>query len=120
MHELSLVTNIVESVTQSLKDYPGARVLEVRLKVGVLASVVEETLQFCYDVATEGTRLEGSQLVVEVLPVMVHCEPCGADVELPSVQSFRCPHCGTPTSDLRQGREMEIDSVEIDDIEVEA
>jgi hydrogenase nickel incorporation protein HypA/HybF len=118
MHELSLVTSVVESVTQALSDYPGAKVLSVRLKVGALASVVEDAMQFCYGIATEGTPLEGSRLVVDLLPVVMHCEKCAADVELPGVQSFRCPRCGTPLSDMRQGRELEIDSFEIDDAEV--
>jgi len=50
-----------------------------------------------------------------VLPVRMHCVPCGEDVELDGVQSFRCPKCGEPCSDLRQGRELEIDSIEIED-----
>jgi hydrogenase nickel incorporation protein HypA/HybF len=117
MHELSIVSSIVDTVTESLAAYPGARVKEVRLRVGALASVVEDSLQFCYEIATEGTALEGSKLVVQLLPVVVHCMPCGQDVELGSVQSFRCPRCGEPVMDLRQGRELEIDSIEIDEID---
>jgi hydrogenase nickel incorporation protein HypA/HybF len=117
MHELSIVSSIVESVTESLEAYPGARVKEVRLRVGALASVVRESLDFCYGIATEGTALEGSILVVNVLPVVMHCEPCGQDVELDSLQSFRCPRCGEPCSDMRQGRELEIEAIEIDEMD---
>src|ERR1035438_1128404 len=115
MHELSIVSSIVDTVTESLAAYPGARVLEVRLRVGALASVVRESLEFCYGIAAEGTALEGSRLVINVLPVVMHCEKCGEDVELEGVQSFRCPRCGEPCFDLRQGRELEIDSIEIED-----
>jgi hydrogenase nickel incorporation protein HypA/HybF len=117
MHELSLVTSIVESVTESLAAYPGARVLEVRLKVGALGAVVEDSLQFCYGIASEGTALEGSRLVVKLLPVVMHCEPCGQDVTLEGLQSFRCPICGSLCNDLRQGRELEIEAIEIDEID---
>ena len=115
MHELSIVASVVDSVTDTLRAYPGARVQEVRLRIGALASVVVESLEFCWGLATEGTALEGSRLVVKTVPVVMHCEPCGADVELEGVQSFRCPRCGEPCSDLRQGREMDIDSIEIED-----
>jgi len=115
MHELSIVASIVDTVTETVAAYPGARVVEVRLRVGALASVVEDSLQFCYGIAAEGTVLEGSRLVVNVLPVVMHCEPCGKDVELKGVQSFRCSRCGEPCFDLRQGRELEIDSIEIED-----
>jgi hydrogenase nickel incorporation protein HypA/HybF len=83
--------------------------------VGALASVVQESLDFCYGIGTEGTALEGSRLVVEVLPVVLHCKPCDRDVNLDGVQSFRCPLCGEPSMDLRQGRELDIDSIEIED-----
>jgi hydrogenase nickel incorporation protein HypA/HybF len=118
MHELSLVTSIVESVSETLNAYPGARVLEVRLRVGALAAVVEDSLQFCYGIASAGTALEGSRLVVKLLPVVMHCAPCGQDVTLEGVQSFRCPQCGALSIDLRQGRELEIEAIEIDEVEV--
>jgi hydrogenase nickel incorporation protein HypA/HybF len=118
MHELSLVTSIVETVTETIAANPGARVLEVRLRVGALASVIPESLEFCWGIVSEGTPLEGSRLVVNVLPVVVHCAPCGIDSELEGVQSFRCPRCGELCAEIRQGRELEIDSIEIDDGEV--
>lgn len=117
MHELSIVTSIVETVTESLASYKGARVLEVRLRVGALASVVPDSLEFCYGIASEGTPLEGSRLVVNVLPVVVHCERCAQDAELDGVQSFRCPRCGELCGEIRQGRELEIESIEIDEMD---
>lgn len=100
---------------ETLESYPGARVVEVRLRVGVLAAVVEDSLQFCYGLATEGTPLEGSRLVVKLVPVVMHCARCEADVELEGVQSFRCPRCDEPCGDLRQGRELEIEAIEIEE-----
>jgi len=109
--------SIVETVTESLAAYPGASVKEVRLRVGALAAVEEESLQFCFGMATEGSPLAGSRLVVNRLPVVLHCEPCGKDVELAGVQSFRCPVCGALGSDFRQGRELEIEAIEIDEVD---
>jgi hydrogenase nickel incorporation protein HypA/HybF len=117
VHELSIVSSIVDSVTTTLEAYPGAQVKEVRLRIGALASVVEDSLQFCYGIATDGTPLEGSKLVVRILPVVMHCERCAQDIEIASLQSFRCPRCDEPVSDLRQGRELEIESIEIDEVE---
>jgi len=115
MHELSIVASVVDTVTESLANYPGARVVEVRLRVGALSSVVVDSLEFCWGIATEGTPLAGSALKVTTLPVVMHCVACDADVELDGVQSFRCPRCGTPSGDLRQGRELEIESFEIEE-----
>jgi len=115
MHELSIAASIVEAVTETAAAYPGARVQEVRLRVGALAAVIEDSLQFCWGVTIEGTPLAGAKLVVHTLPVVVHCAACGVDDEIAGVQSFRCPRCGAPSADLRQGRELEIESIEIDE-----
>ena len=115
MHELSIAASIVESVTESAAAYPGARVKEVRLRVGALASVVEDSLQFCWELATEGSPLAGAALVINMLPVIVHCDTCSVDTEMAGVQSFRCLKCGELAADLRQGRELEIESIELEE-----
>ena len=115
MHELSIATSIVESVSETAAAYPGARVLEVRLRVGALASVVEDSLQFCWTIVTEGTSLAGSKLTVHTLAIVVHCAACDADSEITGVQNFHCPRCGRIAADFRQGRELEIESIEIEE-----
>lgn len=114
MHELSIVESIVDAVTGSLAAYPHAQVVEVRLRVGALAAVVEDSLQFCYGIATESTPLAGSRLVVRTIPVTVYCAACQSEAALKSLHSFRCPRCGAPAGDVRHGRELEIESIEIE------
>jgi len=117
MHELSIAASIVEAVSESASAYPGARVIAVRLRVGALASVIEDSLQFCWELASEGSPLAGAKLVINKLPVIIHCDACSADSEIEGVQSFRCPRCGQLAADLRQGRELEIESIELEEPE---
>jgi len=113
-----MAASIVDVVTESVSAYPGATVKEVRLRVGALSAVVEDSLKFCWELTTLGTPLAGSALVVRMMPVVIHCDQCGVDEELKGVQSFRCPKCGEPAGDLRQGRELEIESIEIEELDV--
>ena len=115
MHELSIVNSVVSSVTEWLAQRPERKVSVVTLRVGALSGVVEGALQFCYGIATDGTPLSGSVLRVHSQPVVIYCGGCAEQAELPGVQSFRCPRCGTPSSDVRNGRELEIDSVEVEE-----
>jgi hydrogenase nickel incorporation protein HypA/HybF len=119
MHELSLAHGIVEQVTQAAQEANAVRVVSVQLKVGRLAGVEPGALLFCYDIATQGTPLEGSRLVIRDVPLVVWCAHCLKEVELDGVQSFRCPTCNTPCGEIRQGREMEIESLEVESPEDE-
>jgi Zn finger protein HypA/HybF involved in hydrogenase expression len=47
--------------------------------------------------------------------VILHCDACDADTEIAGVQSFRCPKCSELAADLRQGRELEIESIELEE-----
>jgi hydrogenase nickel incorporation protein HypA/HybF len=114
MQELSIAESIVDAVTETAAAYPGARVRKVRLVVGALAAVVEKSLQFCWEISISGTELAGSKLIVRTLPVVIHCASCNVDSELDGVWRFRCPRCGSPVTSLRQGRELEIESIELD------
>ena len=116
MHELSIVSSVVETVTESLAAYPRRAALEeVRLRVGALAAVVVDSLEFCWGIATEGTALEGSRLVVKTLPVVVHCAACGRMWSWRACRASAARAAASRASDLRQGRELEIDSIEIED-----
>ena len=112
MHELSIAHSLVELVTETARQHGAGRVRAVNLRLGALAGVVRGALEFCYGIATAQTALEGSTLDIRELPVIIHCAACDKDVELPDLAAFRCPQCGTPSGDLRQGRELEVESIE--------
>lgn len=114
MHELSIVHGIIDTVTESVEAANGKKVIATYLRVGALSGVVKDALLFSFDLATQDTLLEGSKLVVEELPVMIFCRNCDKTVELAGVQSFRCPVCQTPSADIRQGKELEVRSIEIE------
>ncbi len=113
MHELSITYELVQIAHAAAVNAGATRVNVVHLRLGVMAGVVKDSLLFGYDIATEGTLLEGSRLVVIDVPVILHCPTCNQDSQIDDIQMFICPHCGTPTADLRQGREIEIESIEI-------
>jgi len=115
MHELSIAYNLVEIASQAAQEAGASGVDVVYLRLGKLSGVEKDALLFGYDIAVKGTLLEGSRLDIEDVPVMVYCPVCDAISELPDIQLFCCPQCGTPTGDIRQGKELEIESLEIED-----
>jgi PAS domain S-box-containing protein len=66
-----------------------------------------------YEMACDDTPLRGSRLVIEDVPVIVFCPNCNVKRPLSSIQLFCCGECGTPTSEIVQGKELEVVALEI-------
>jgi hydrogenase nickel incorporation protein HypA/HybF len=120
MHELSIAMSIIEMAEEESARRGGARVNAVHLKLGALAGVVKEALLSSYALACEGTPLRGSHLLIEEVPVVVHCPQCNAPRTLDSLQWFACPECKSPVSEVLQGRELQVIALEIEALEIEA
>lgn len=114
MHELSIAHSLVDLAVPVVERAGARRVHEVRIAVGAFSGVSIDSLLFCYDIAAQGTLLEGSRLIVREVPLVLHCRPCGRDVEPPGPTRFVCPVCETPSGDIRTGRELYIEGVEVD------
>ncbi|MEM7734401.1 MAG: hydrogenase maturation nickel metallochaperone HypA [Deinococcota bacterium] len=114
MHELSIAQSIVEVAQREAKTR-GVQVDAVYVQLGALSGVVKDALLFSYDIATQGTGLEQSQLIIEDIPVSIYCATCQLEHELDGIQSLRCPICNQPSADIRRGKELDIRALELVD-----
>jgi len=114
MHELSIAMGIVDAALDEAQKR-GVQVSAVHLRLGALSGVVKDALLFSYEVACQDTALQGSRLIVEDIPVAIFCPRCNEQRVLGTVQSFACPECGEPTMDIRQGKELEVFALEVED-----
>ena len=113
MHELSIAMSIVEMAQEESERRGHVQVLAVHLRLGLLSGVVKEALLSSYDMVCEATPLEGSQLLIEEIPVEVFCPKCQVQRRIRSLQQFCCPKCLTPTPDIVRGKELEVVALEI-------
>jgi hydrogenase nickel incorporation protein HypA/HybF len=113
MHELSIALSIIEMAQEESDRRGGAQVQAVHLRLGLLSGVVKEALLSSYEMACHATPLEGSQLLIEEIPVEVFCPKCDAERPVSSIQWFCCPECGTPTPTVVRGKELEVVALEI-------
>jgi hydrogenase nickel incorporation protein HypA/HybF len=93
----------------------GAKITAVHLRLGPLSGVVKEALLSCYGMACAGTPLEGSNLLVEEIPVEIFCERCHVPRVVISTQWFSCPECGTPSAAVVHGKELEVSALELEE-----
>jgi hydrogenase nickel incorporation protein HypA/HybF len=114
VHELSIALSIVEGAEEELQQQGGGRVCAVHLRLGPLSGVVREALLFSYELACEGTSLEGSRLVIEEISIRIYCEKCGAEGDPVSVQRLHCARCGASDCQVIRGDELEVAALELE------
>ena len=113
MHEMSIVSGVLDAVTASATQAGATRVLSISLSIGDMTQVVDEALEFAFEALTEGTMCEGAELVVNRVHPRSVCLDC--DEEFEHDQFHRsCPNCGSYATQLIAGRELQIDSIEVD------
>jgi hydrogenase nickel incorporation protein HypA/HybF len=113
MHELSIAMSIVEMAEEEIERRGEAHVVAIHLKLGRLSGVVKEALMSSYEIACDDSPLKGSTLTIEEVPVLIFCSSCQAARPVSSMQLFCCAECGEPSSEVVQGKEIEVVALEI-------
>ncbi len=112
MHELSICQALVGQLKALARERRASRICLVRLGIGPLSGVEPQLLEQAWPVASAGTVAEGAGLVLERLPLRVHCPSCGRDSDA-STNRLSCRHCGDWRTRLVSGDELLLDSVEL-------
>jgi hydrogenase nickel incorporation protein HypA/HybF len=114
MHEMGIAMQILGIVQQSLPPGEALRVKAIHLTIGKLTAIVPSSLTFCMNVVTKDTAADGAEIVFNEVPVKLMCEKCGAETEV-SAPPFVCGKCGSDNVEVVAGREMVIDSIEVEE-----
>jgi hydrogenase nickel incorporation protein HypA/HybF len=113
MHELSIANSLLDVITETLIRQDAARAQRVVVEVGALSGVVPAALRSAFTTAVRGTELAGVELELREVPVELWCDVCNAQRLAMSVQRMHCAACGTPSSRVVRGKELELVSIEV-------
>ena len=115
MHELGIVFYIIRDVKQAAEEHGVEHVNAVVMNIGEVSTIVPEYLTDCWRWAADKEELlKGCELKVNIIPAVTHCADCGG--EYPTVQyRKKCPHCGSDSTWLLRGNEVEIKEIEVAD-----
>lgn len=115
MHEMGLMRRMLEDAEGAAA---GRRVLGLTVRVGALSGAVPEALRFAFEALTEGTGEEGKGMWLELKEegARFRCAGCGGEFEAAVGGGYVCPECGGIGGELVSGRELELESIEVDDV----
>ena len=119
VHELSMTTQIIESVLEEAKKQGAKKVIEVQLVIGKMTFLGTEQVRFSYNILVEDTIMKGSKLIIEEKDGVIECSSCGYRGEIPvmddpayhvPIPTLRCPKC-TKAAKIVEGKECTIRSI---------
>lgn len=115
MHEYSIVEGVLDSVIPAAEKAGADKLVCVRLRVGDMTEVVQESLDFMWGICCEqrGPMVAGCRLEVEYVYPRSACLKCGHEFEHDRFH-LKCPECGSASTMLLSGRELEIASMDVD------
>jgi hydrogenase nickel incorporation protein HypA/HybF len=114
MHEMGIANSILETVASHLGPYPKSHASKVGVRIGELAAVDPESLQFCFEALTRETEFEGLKLEVEFIERRHRCRRCKVDFVVHDY-ALECAHCGSLDSDCIGGDELDLAYIEVED-----
>ncbi len=114
MHELSIAQTLVESVAAAVHREKASRASAVMVRVGTFSGVDPVALRAAFGVARESDKSTArTRLSLKIVKAQGRCADCGA-VSRPDFPALACPRCGSSGLTLDGGRDLVIESVELE------
>jgi hydrogenase nickel incorporation protein HypA/HybF len=113
VHEVGIMQSVLDIAETQARQNGAVRILEVRMRVGRMTGVVPEALDHAFTVLREGTMAAAAVLAVDYVPGVFWCATCAAEFESDDLVGG-CPACKAPSFELRRGRELAVESLEVE------
>jgi hydrogenase nickel incorporation protein HypA/HybF len=113
MHELAVTQSILKIALENARKVEAKKITGINLLIGQMASIVDDSIQFYWDILSEGTIALGAKLKITRIPTEMRCFYCG-HVFSPGSSTFDCPACNSIRVQIIQGEEMRVESIDVE------
>ena len=113
MHELSVTESLLNIAVKHAEKVNARRVTDLNIVIGDLASMVDESIQFYWDIIAAGTIAEGAALHFRRIPAELQCNTCGEKYH-PTDRELICPNCGGVGAKIIAGEEFALESIDVE------
>ncbi|MFN8373155.1 MAG: hydrogenase maturation nickel metallochaperone HypA [Anaerolineae bacterium] len=113
MHELPATQSILEIALRHAEKANATRITQLHIVIGELSSMIDDSVQFYWDIISKDTIAEGATLYFQRIRAQLECKICGEQFSIHQ-EGFICPSCNSPEVQVRYGEEFFLDSIEIE------
>ncbi len=113
MHELAITQSILSIALEQAKAVSARKITGVSITIGELAGVVDECVEFYFEVLSKDTMAAGASLSFDRPPTTLRCRQCDITFS-PENQEWVCPTCREWQIEIVSGRECYVSSIEVE------
>jgi hydrogenase nickel incorporation protein HypA/HybF len=113
MHEQSIVESLLAVVLGNAEKAKASKILRIYLVVGELSGVVDEAVNFYFSFLSKDTIAADANIFFMQTPARVRCRNCNT-VFNPERLDFHCPNCNEQEIEIIGGRELYVESIEVE------
>jgi hydrogenase nickel incorporation protein HypA/HybF len=113
MHELPVTESILEISLRHASQANAKRITDLYLVIGQLASIVDDSVQFYWDIISKNTPAEGAKLHFRRIATEILCLDCSVRYKPPSIDMV-CPSCGGSNVKIVSGDEFFLEAIDVE------
>ena len=113
MHELPATQSILEISLRHAKEANATRITDIHLVIGQLASLVDDSIQFYWDIVAKDSPAEGATIHFKRIPAQLQCMVCSEKYS-PNGEEIRCPNCDSVGVKVISGEEFFVEAIDVD------
>ena len=117
MHELPVTQSILDIALRHAQEAKATRVTDLHLVIGKLSYVMDDSVQFYWDIIAKDTIAEGAQLHFRRVPTEFLCLDCSRRYA-PDGEILACPNCQSVRVKIVAGDEFRLESIDVETADV--
>ena len=113
MHELAITQSILKIALQHAEKANAKRVTDLNIVMGELSKMVDDSIQFYWEIIAKDTIAEKAVLHFRRVPAEFQCLSCSEKYH-PSDGEFICPKCSSVSVKIVAGEEFLLESIDVE------
>ena len=113
MHELAVTESLLKIALQHAERVNAQRVTGLYIVIGDLASMVDDSIQFYWEIIAKGTIAEQATLHFRRVPAELQCMTCFEKYR-PTDRELACPKCSGIDTKIIAGEEFALESIDVE------
>lgn len=105
MHEVSLMSSVIDMVEDNCKKNNINKATKIILKIGEFYYIEKSYLIFAFEALSKNGICEGAKLEINEVKAKAYCKKCQQEFSI-SFTNKKCPKCNCLSNEIISGYEM--------------